>query len=122
MSEANTFYVVPKGAEPLPIAPVDPKQVLVWATETDITSGAGASKRGGKWRVNLGVADSENAAFEIYDAVRAAGYPAEIHPIGVKDKRQYQVRISQLPNKAEAQQLANALKGKYGVTAPSVSG
>ncbi len=122
MNEANTFYIVPKGAEPLPIAPVDPKQVLVWATETDIASGAGASRRGGKWRVTLGVADSENGAFEIYDAVRAAGYPAEIHPVGGKDKRQYQVRISQLPSKAEAQQLANALKGKYGVTAPSVSG
>jgi sporulation related protein/FecR-like protein len=122
MNYANTFYVVPKNAEPLPIASVDPQQLIVWSAETEIASGTGAVKRGGKWKVTLGVTDSEDDALKLYDSVRAGGYPAEIYPIGDSEKRRYQVRISQLPSKAEAQRLADTLKGQFGVTAPGVSG
>jgi hypothetical protein len=122
MTDANTFYVVPKGAAPLPIAPVDKEKLAQWSLETEITSGAGAARAGGKWKVVLAVADSQGAALDIYDAVRAGGYPAEIYPVGTSEKRRYQVRISQLPSKSEAQQLANSLKGQFGVTSPSVAG
>jgi hypothetical protein len=122
MNDPNTFYVVPKDAAPLPVAPVDAAKIAQWSLETEITSGAGAARNGGKWKVILAVADSQDAALDIYDAVRAGGYAAEIYPIGGKDKRRYQVRISQLPSKAEAQQLANSLKGQFGLTAPSVAG
>jgi len=121
MNDANTFYVVPKDAAPLPIAPVDAAKLAQWSLETEISSGTGAVRSGGKWKVTLAVADTEDGAFAVYDAVRAAGYAAEIYPTGTPEKRQYRVRISQLPSKAEAQQLADSLKGKYGVTAPSVS-
>jgi hypothetical protein len=121
MNDANTFYVVPKNADPLPIAPVDAAKIAQWSLETEIASGAGAARSGGKWKVTLAVVDTEDAAFAVYDTVRAAGYAAEIYPTGTPEKRQYRVRISQLPSKAEAQQLADSLKGKYGVTAPSVS-
>jgi hypothetical protein len=122
MNDPNTFFVVPKGADPLPISAVEPQQIAQWSAETEIASGMGASKRGGKWKVILGVADTEQGAFKIYDATRAGGYPAEIYPTGASDKRKYQVRISQLPSKAEAQQLATRLTGQFGITAPKVSG
>jgi hypothetical protein len=122
MNDANTFYVVPKDAAPLPIAPVDAAKIAQWSLETEIAGGAGAARSGGKWKVILAVADSQVAALDVYDAVRAGGYAAEIHPMGTAGKRRYQVRISQLPSKAEAQQLANSLKGQFGVTAPSIAG
>jgi hypothetical protein len=122
MNDANTFYVVPKDAAPLPIAPVDAAKIAQWSLETEIASGTGAARSGGKWKVILAVVDSQDAALDVYDAVRAGGYAAEIYPIGSAEKRRYQVRISQLPSKEEAQQLANSLKGKFGVTAPSVAG
>jgi hypothetical protein len=34
----------------------------------------------------------------------------------------YLIRIRQLPTRAEAQALANQLKGKFGITEPKVSG
>jgi hypothetical protein len=122
MNDPMSFYVVPKNAAPLPVAPIDAEKLAQWSLETEISSGMGAARSGGKWKVTLAVAETEAAAFSVYDAVRAGGYAAEIYPVGTSGKRQYQVRISQLPSKAEAQQLANAIKGKFGVTAPSVSG
>jgi hypothetical protein len=122
MKDPLSFYIAPRNAPPLPVAPVDPKQLAQWALETEIARGAGAVRRGGKWRVTLAVTDTEEDAFRIYDAVRAGGYPAELHPVGTPEKRQYQVRIGQLQGKSEAQALADTLKGRFGVTAPAVSG
>jgi hypothetical protein len=122
MNDPNTFFVVPKNADPLPIAPVDAKQIALWAQETEISGGAGATRRGGKWKVTLAVTDTEEEAFKIYDAVRGGGYAAEIYPMGIAEKRQFQIRLSQLPSKAEAQALVDKLKGQFGVTAPKVSG
>jgi len=59
-------------------------------------------------------------AAEIYDQVRAAGYGAELIPAMAGEKRIYIVRIRSLPSKAEAQALADQLKGKYGVENPKV--
>jgi len=122
MNDPMSFYIAPKNAPPLPVAPVSAEKLAQWSLETEISSGAGAMRSGGKWKVVLAVADSQDAAFAVYDAARAGGYAAEIYPTGTPEKRQYQVRISQLPSKAEAQQLANTLKGKFGANAPAVSG
>jgi hypothetical protein len=121
MNDPMSFYVAPKNAPPMPVAPVDPRQLAMWALETEITQGASAVRRGGKWRVMLAVTDTEEDAFRIYDAVRAGGYPAELHPVGTPEKRLYRVRIGQLPGKSEAQALADSLKGRFGVAAPVVS-
>jgi hypothetical protein len=122
MKDPLSFYIAPKNAPPLPVAPVNPKQLAQWALETEITRGAGTTRRGGKWKVTLAVTDTQEDAFRVYDAVRAGGYPAELFPVGTPEKRQYQVRIGQLPDKAEAQALADMLKGRFGVIAPVVSG
>jgi hypothetical protein len=34
----------------------------------------------------------------------------------------YRVRIRQLPSRGEAEALGNALRGKFGITEPGVSG
>jgi len=56
----------------------------------------------------------------VYESVREAGYAAEIQPLRAEGKRIYDVRIASLPSKAEAQALADALAGKYGVASPRV--
>ncbi len=66
-------------------------------------------------------ADTQEAALAVYDQVRNAGYAASIFPAKVAEKRVYNVRISNLPSKAEAEALAASLKGKYGVAEPKVS-
>ncbi|MNC95884.1 Sporulation related domain protein [compost metagenome] len=71
--------------------------------------------------MNLGTAASQADALALYDALRAAGYAAEILPALEAEKRVYIVRIRHLPSKAEAQALANRLRGKHGVAEPEVT-
>jgi len=121
MDQARQFYVRDKG-QTQPLAFVEPQQLNQWAKETEIERGKGAARVGGKWSVRLAAADTQRGALEVYDAVRRAGYPAEILPVKDGDKRSYVVRIRNLPSKAEAAALADALRGKHGVADPKVSG
>lgn len=105
-----------------PVGFVDPVQLGEWAKETEIAAGRGAARAGGRFRVVLAEPDNQNDALAIYDAVREAGYPAQLAPAAVEGKLAYFVVIRSLPSRAEAQALANQLKGKYGVAEPKVSG
>jgi hypothetical protein len=120
MDQALQFYVRDNDKS-LPVAAVDAKQLAQWATETEVAAGAGAARRGGKWKVVLGTADTQADALKLYDDVRNAGYAAEIRPVLAGDKRSYNVRLANLPSRDEAQALAARLKGSMGVTEPRVS-
>jgi hypothetical protein len=120
MDQPRQFYVRDKG-KTQPVGLVEPQQLNEWAKETEIERGKGAARRGGKWSVQLIAADSQRSALEVYDAVRKAGYPAQIDSTKDGDKRSYNVRIRNLPSKAEAAALADALRGKHGVAEPKVS-
>lgn len=105
-----------------PVGFVDPAQLGEWAKETEIEAGKGAARSGGRFRVELAAADNQNDALAVYDQFRAAGYAAEIRPIKVEDKLVYRVQIRNLPSRAEAQALANQLKGRFGVAEPRAAG
>jgi hypothetical protein len=121
MDQPLMFYIAPRDKPPLPVAPVAKEQLEQWAAETEIQAGRGASRRGGKWKVVLATVDTQQDALKLYDAVRAAGYAAVIRPDQAQGKHTYDVRIAQLPSKAEAQALADALHGTMGVSEPRVS-
>jgi hypothetical protein len=104
-----------------PVGFIERKQLDDWARETDLEAGKGAAQRGGRWSVWLASAEDQSGALRLYDELRAAGYPAEILPKKDADKLVYLVRIRQLPSRAEAQALANRLRGSYGITEPKVS-
>ena len=121
MDQALQFYISAKGADgkadgtkKAELAAVDTVQLTQWATETEIAAGQGAAKQGGKWKVVAASNDTQAAALKVYDQLRAAGYAAEIHPMGTPDKRSYQVRISNLPSKAEAEALGVKLDAVTG--------
>jgi hypothetical protein len=124
MDQPRQFYQREKGTT-APIALVEEAQLAAWAKETEIEAGNGATRRGGKWKVELLSADQQSAALDAYDQVRAAGYAAELIPTLKSDKRGekrvYVVRIGSLPSKKEAEALAGQLRGKYGVADPKVS-
>ena len=105
-----------------PVGFVAKQQLDQWASEVELEAGKGAARRGGRWSVHLARADNQNDALRVYDELRSAGYPAEIFPTMEGDKRAYVVRIRSLPSKAEAQALAERLRGRFGVDNPSVSG
>jgi len=121
MDQPLSFYIAPKNKPALPVAPVSKEQLEQWATETDIQVGRGAARRGGKWKVVLATVETQAEALRVYDAVRAEGYAAQIRPEDQQGKHVYNVRLAQLPSKAEAQALADSLRGKMGVAEPKVS-
>jgi hypothetical protein len=120
MDQPRQFYRRTEG-KTQPVGFVDAKQLEDWAKETEIEAGKGAARRGGRWSVWLASAQDQSGALRVYDELRAAGYPAEILPKKDADKLVYLLRIRQLPSRAEAQALAEQLRGKYGVTEPKVS-
>jgi hypothetical protein len=120
MDQPRQFYQRNQG-ETAPVGFVDPALLGQWAQETEIAAGQGAARAGGKWKVTLVTADTQEGALAVYDQVRAGGYAAEIHPSKAGEKRVYLVRIGHLPSKAEAEALAAQLKGKMGVAEPKVS-
>lgn len=121
MDQPKSFYVAPKGQAPLPVAPVTDAQLAQWAAETEIEAGRGAARRGGSWKVILASGESENEVLRVYEAVRAAGYAAELDARRRAGRRDYTVRIASLPSEAEARALADRLTGQYGVGTPRVA-
>lgn len=117
MSTPLQFYQR-EGGKTQPVGVVEVAQLAEWAKETDLEDGKGALRVGGKFSVQLAAADSQQAALALHDRVREAGYPAELAPRKEGDKLIYYVRIRNLPSRAEAQALANRLKGNFGVEDP----
>ena len=120
MDQPRQFYRRLKG-ETQPVGLVDATQLAQWAQETEIAEGRGAARSGGKWKLTLARAATQRAALEVYDRLRDAGYAAEILPVKAKDGHDYLVRISRLATQADAEALAERLRGTAGVEAPTVS-
>ncbi len=64
MDQALQFFIRENGKS-LPVGLVDSKQLAQWATETEVAGGAGAARRGGKWKVVLASVDTQAAALKV---------------------------------------------------------
>ena len=119
MDKPLQFYRRDKG-QTQPLGFVEAGQIAQWSQETEIEKGKGAARLGGKFSVQLVSAETQDAALKVYDQVRAAGYAAALAPRKDGDKTAYRVLIRNLPSRAEAQALADRLKGNFGVDDPKV--
>jgi hypothetical protein len=115
------FYQRDKG-KTQPVGNVDPGQIAQWGRETEIEEGRGAARRGGRFSVVLAEAGKRAEVLPVHEKVREAGYASQIAQRKDGDKIVYAVRIRQLGSRAEAQALAERLKGKFGIEKPRVSG
>jgi hypothetical protein len=70
------FFQSTRTAPPEPISSIDPKQLAIWATETDIETGKGVMS-GGQWKVIVSGFASRNALLDASRQLRAAGYAFE---------------------------------------------
>ena len=121
MNQPLQFYRRIEG-KTQPVGTVSTEQLAQWATETEMQPGKGFAKVGGRFSVILGQAEEQNGALALYDSVQAAGYPAQIRPVKEGEKITYYVVIRNLPSRAEANAVANQLRGRFGVAEPKVSG
>jgi hypothetical protein len=110
MAEPLSFLVAPRKEKPLPVAPVDRKQLELWAAETEIQGGSGGARRGGRYQVDASVSTEQKTALAAYDTLRAAGYPAVLLPVKSDSGYEYRVRIQQLPTQQDAQAAIEKIK------------
>jgi hypothetical protein len=108
MDQPLSFYQRERG-QSQPVVPIPIEQLKAWAAETEPQPGEGVTRRGGRWRITASGL-SHNRALELYDDLRGAGYPAEIIPAKLKDKRVYNVRLSSFETRKYAEFVAGKLK------------
>src|SRR5712691_1488825 len=114
MDQRLSFYVR-EGGQSQPVAIVLADQLREWAGETETQAGRGVSKRGGKWKLTASPGLAPNRALDLYRDLRNAGYPAEIIPAKVGNKRVYNVRLSNFETRRDAEFVASALKQHPGL-------
>lgn len=120
MSEALTFYVVPKGAPPNPIAPVDANKVVdEWAPQTEMAPDGSSMSGEGRFKVVLMSRTSLNAAEWIAEALNEQGYPAEV---GITGGDYGSVFVRGFATRDDAQRFAAEVEGLAGVRGAFVSG
>jgi cell division septation protein DedD len=121
MTEPLSVFDAPKDAPTSPPGKATLDVLSKYAAETEISSGTGAARAGGKWKVTVGTFGNQEDALGTYDSLRAAGYPAVIRPVTSETGTIYRVRILGLPSRAEAHALGRRLKVEMDVSEPSVS-
>ena len=110
MAEPLSFFIAPRKEKPLPVARVDMKQLEQWAAETEIQGGSGGAHRVGRYQVDASVSPDQKTALAAYDTLRAAGYPAVLHPVKTESGYEYRVRIQQLLTRQDAQAAVEKIK------------
>jgi hypothetical protein len=108
MDQPLDFYIAPKGKPALPIAKVDPNKVTTeWAPQTEPQAGQGLAEAGGRWKLTVATASTQEDALKWYDSLREAGYDAHIRPMG---EAKFAVRLEGLAGREDAKALGERLK------------
>ena len=119
MAQPLTYYDAPRG-QAATVKPLDPGVFRTLARQTEILPGDGAARAKGRWHVRAGSASGEEAALELYDRVRDAGFAARVRPRAAEGGGwRYEVLLPGFVSAAEAEMAAARLKAVTGLN-PSV--
>ncbi|HSW13401.1 MAG TPA: SPOR domain-containing protein [Solimonas sp.] len=115
MDQPNTFYVVPRGQPPRPIAPTPPAKLATWLPATEPAKGEAALEAGGRVRLVLVSVGSEEQASGEAQRLQALGYPAEVLAGEARAGTRYRVVLGGFTSKPEAQRYARTLQQRLGI-------
>ena len=119
LAQPLTYYDAPRGQDAA-VKVLDPEVFRKLARQTEILAGDGASRSDGKWRVLAGSAAGEEAALELYDRVRDAGFAARVKPRAAEGGGwRYEVLLAGFASADEATVAAARLTAATGLK-PSV--
>ncbi len=109
MKDPLTYLQAPKsGNATVEAVPMD--QLKAWAAETEIAEGAGAMRKGGRWKLYLGSYPQQLEALSLYDGLRREGYPVRIQPQQADGVQIYRLRLAGFSSEQEANALGARLK------------
>jgi hypothetical protein len=115
LAKPMTYYDAPR-AQAATVRELDLETFVKLARQTDILPGDGAARTKGKWRVSAGSAASEEAALELYDQIREAGFAARIRPREVEGGGwRYELLLGGFASADEAEAAAARLKAATGL-------
>lgn len=115
LAQPLTYYDAPRG-QAAAVKVLDPELFKQLARQTEILAGDGAARTKGSWRVVAGDAASEEAALELYDRIREAGFAARIKPREVEGEGlRYELQLGGYASAAEAEIAAARLKAATGL-------
>ena len=119
LAQPMTYFDAPAG-KAAEVKPLDMETFVKLARQTEIMAGDGAARATGKWRVLAGTAASEEAALELYDRIREAGFAARVRPRAAEGGAwRYELRLGGYSSAAEAEAAAARLQAVTGLK-PSV--
>ncbi|MCX7149857.1 MAG: FecR family protein, partial [Rhodocyclales bacterium] len=117
LAQPMTYFDAPRGRAAV-VRTLDPGVFSTLARQTEILAGDGAARTKGKWRVLAASAESEEAALELYDQLREAGFAARIRPLPAEAGGwRYEVLLRGFSSVAEAEVAAARLKAATGLKA-----
>jgi hypothetical protein len=111
LDEPLSFYAL-EGNVSRPVASVPVDRFREWAAETEEQQGQGVASRGGKWKITAASPKKLGEAFDVYNALRRAGYAAQLVPSKAGEERVYGVRLANLETEKDAKSVVDALKGQ----------
>jgi hypothetical protein len=115
LAQSMTYYDAPTG-KAAEVKPLDLETFVKLTRQTEILEGDGAARAKGKWRVLAGAAANEEAALELYDQIRDAGFAARIRPSEVEGGGwRYEAFLGGFASAAEAEVAAARLKAATGL-------
>jgi hypothetical protein len=115
LAQAMTYFDAPAG-KAAAVKPLDMETLVKLARQTEILAGDGAARAKGKARILAATATSEEAALELYDRIRAAGFAARILPRATEGGGwRYELRLGGFANPAEAEAAAAVLQARTGL-------
>lgn len=119
LAQPMTYFDAPTGRA-AEVKTLDTETLVKLARQTEIMAGDGAARARGKWQVLAGTAANEEAALELYDRIREAGFAARIRPRATeRGGWSYELRLVGYSSAAEAEVAADRLKAATGLK-PSV--
>lgn len=111
LDQPLSFYALETNVSK-PVVTVLADKFREWAAETEEEPGQGVATRRGKWKVSVAAIKKSGEALDAYNALRKAGYPAEIIPSKAGEERIYGVRVSNFESEKDAKSAVEALKAQ----------
>jgi hypothetical protein len=115
LAQPMTYFDAPTG-KAAEVKPLDMETFAKLARQTEITTGDGATRRNGKTSVLAATAASEEAALELHERIRAAGFDVRIRLREVEGGSwSYELRLVGYASVAEAAVAAARMRAATGI-------
>lgn len=120
MDEPLQFFIAPRNQKPKPVGKVSPAQIEEWARETEIGEGQGATRAGGRLRVEVLRTSDREAARQLESKLQAAGYPVVVETLsGGYGASEYSATIGAVASAKDRDALLARVKNVLGATPAS---